>query len=210
MAERDTEPLPWTVREVVAFERERTAPVRTGAELLKVVLGVMQDIQHALDHNDVSSRPLLKAARNEDEVRNWLVEQMNFRSKGRFNAYREAEVAHGNMPDVIVSSTSAQCEIAVEVKHGGKTWTLRQYENALRQQLANDYLKSSNRRHGIFVVSNHGTRQWRDPETNEVVVFADLISKLSAIAEMLTTNDAGAAIVVRCHGIDASDKPAST
>jgi hypothetical protein len=206
MAERDTETLPWTPNEALQFERQYTAPIKTGEELLRLVMGVLQDIQHALDQNDVSSRPLLRAAKSEDEVRNWLMEQMNFRSKGRFNAYREAEVAGGRRPDVIVSSTSAPCEVAMEVKHGGKTWTLREYDAALLRQLANDYLRPASRRHGIFVVSNHGTRHWRDPETNEVVIFDKLISRLSSITETLMTNATGAAIAVRCFGIDASDK----
>lgn len=205
MAERDTEPMAWAAKEVVAFERDHTAPVKTGADLLNLVVSVLQDIQHAMDHNDVTSRPLLKNAKNEDEVRNWLMEQMNSGAKGRFSTFREAEVADNNMPDVIVASTSAPVEVAIEVKHGGKTWTLRQYENALRQQLANDYLKPANRRHGIFVVSNHGARQWRDPETNEVVTFEALIARLSSVAETLTTNDSGAAIVVRAFGLDASE-----
>ncbi|MHB8271153.1 NACHT domain-containing protein [Bradyrhizobium sp.] len=204
MAERDTEPPAWTAKEVAAFEHQHTAPIKTGAELLKLAMSVLEDIQYALDHNDVSSRPLLQNARNEDEVRNWLMEQMNFRSKGRFNAYREAEVANRNMPDIIVSSTSAQCEIAIEVKHGGKSWTLRQYENALREQLANDYLKPANRRHGILVISNHGVRQWRDPETHEIVKFDALIQRLRNIAQGLTANDSGMSIVVRCVGIDAA------
>lgn len=207
MAERDTEPPSWTAKEVVAFEREYTAPVKTGGELLKIVMNVLEDIQHALDHNDVSSRPLLQNARNEGEVRDWLMEQIDFRSKGRITAYREAEVADENMPDVIVSSTSAQCEVAIEVKHGGKSWTLRDYETALRQQLGNDYLKPATRRHGVLVISFHGARQWRDPETNEIVTFDKLLKRLSGIAEALTTNSFGSAILVRCFGIDASDKP---
>jgi hypothetical protein len=204
-AERDTEPPAWTARETVVFEREHTAPVKAGVDLLRVVESVLKDIQFQLDKMDVSSRTLLQRAADEDEVQNWIVEQMNYRSRGRFIAHREAEVADGDMPDVIISSTSAPCEVAIEIKHGGKKWTVRQLEHALRSQLATDYLKPPSRRHGVLVITHHGQRQWRDPESNEVVTFEGLILLLASVAKTLVNNEAGA-IEVRCFGIDASPR----
>jgi len=202
-AEHDAEPPAWNAAEVAGFERQHTAPVKTGTDLLRIVMSVLSDIQFQLKKGDVSSRPLLQRAKDEDEVQNWLVEQMNYRSRGRFNAYREAQVAGGNKPDVIVSSTAAQCEVGVEVKHGGKGWTLRQLEKALRLQLAQDYLKPPTRRDGIFLVTHHGQRRWRDPESNRLMTFETLIRWLEGIAEMLVENDSGP-IEVKCFGIDAS------
>lgn len=202
-AERDGEPPPWNEAEVVTFERQRTAAVKTGADLFRVVMSVLTDIQFQLTKDDVSSRPLLERANDEDEVKNWIVEQMKYRSRGRFNAYREAQVAQGNKPDVIVSSTAAQCEVGIEVKHGGMSWTPRQLEKALRQQLATDYLKPPTRRHGIFLVTHHGQRGWRNPKSNKPMTFEALIRWLEAIAKTLIENDSGP-IEVKCFGIDAS------
>ena len=167
-AERDAEPPAWTPTEVLAFERERTAPAKTGADLLRIVLSVLKDIQFALHKEDASSRKLLQRAENEDEVQNWLAEQLMLRAKGRYRAFREAEVALRDKPDVIVASASAPCEVAIEVKHS-KNWTARQLDNALRTQLAEDYLKPEPRRHGVFVITHHAARQWRDIETNELM-----------------------------------------
>jgi hypothetical protein len=138
-AERDAELLPWTPKEVLTFERQRIAPVKTGADLLRVVEGVIRDIQFQLNNSDASSRHLLQHAQDEDEVQNWLTEQLNLRARERFPAFREAEVARGDKPDIIAASTSAPCEVAIEVKHS-KRWTLRQLDDALRNQLAEDYL----------------------------------------------------------------------
>ena len=155
-AEQDTERPAWSAPEALTFHRERTAPAKTGADLLRVVMGVLADIAQNLTHGDVTSRPLLERAKDEDEVQNWLVEQMNARARGRFHAgFREAEVAAGDKPDVIIASTSAPYEVAIEVKHGGKGWTARQLEHALRTQLAEDYLKPETRRHGVLVISHH-------------------------------------------------------
>jgi hypothetical protein len=202
-AEQDAELLAWSANEVLTFERKRTAPVMIGADLLRVVEAALVDIQFQFDKEDASSRRVFRRAEEEDEVQSWLVEQINFRARGRFRAFREAEVAQGNKPDIIVSSTSASCEVAIEVKHS-KNWTLRQLDDALRQQLAEDYLKPDKRRHGVLVITHHFARQWRDTETNEMITFDKLILRLAEAASKILRNSAGA-IEVKCLGIDACD-----
>jgi hypothetical protein len=95
-------------------------------------MAILDNIQHDLVHGDVTSRPLLQQAKDEDQVQNWIVEQINYRSHGRLHAHRETQVALGDKPDVIVASTAAPCEVAVEIKHGGKGWTPRQLECGFR------------------------------------------------------------------------------
>jgi hypothetical protein len=201
-AERDAESPAWSAAEVLTFHRQFTAPVKTGADLLRVVVGVLEDIAQNLTHGDVTSRPLLERAKDEEEVQHWLVEQMNARARGRFHAFREAEVATGDKPDVIIASTSAPCEVAIEVKHGGKGWTARDLERALRTQLAEDYLKPENRRHGVLVITHHRDRRWLRISDNKPISFSDLIEWLCGIAAMVTQNAVGP-IVVKCLGINA-------
>jgi hypothetical protein len=203
MADRDAELPAWTPKEVLNFERERTAPVKTGGDLLRLIEAILKDIQFQFMRGDASSRRVLQRAEDEDEVQNWLVEQLNLRARDRFRAFREAEVAQGDKPDVIVVSTSASCEVAIEVKHG-KRWTVRHLDAALRIQLAEDYLKPETRRHGILVITHHRARQWRDTETNELMTFPRLIERLSGTATTLVHNAVGA-IEVICMGIDATD-----
>jgi hypothetical protein len=93
--------------------------------------------------------------------------------------------------------------VGIEVKHGGKKWTLKQLDKALRQQLAQDYLKPLTRRHGIFVITNHRHRTWRNAQSNESITFESLMKSLEATAATLVKNDIGA-IEVKCFGIDAS------
>jgi hypothetical protein len=202
-AEQDSELPAWTEREVVDFEKQWIAPVKTGTDLLRVLMGVLDNINHDLVHGDVTSRPLLQRAKDEDEGQNWIVEQINHRSRGRLHAHREAQVALGDKPDVIVASTAAPCEVAVEVKHGGMGWSARQLENALRSQLAVDYLKPAHRRYGAFVITHHGARTWRHPVTGQPMDFDALMGWLCGIAQTLIENQFGP-IEVRCQGIDAS------
>jgi len=191
-AEQDAELPPWIPSEVVAFERQYVAPAKTGDALLRVVMSILAEIQSSFRNADATSRALLQKAASEEEVQEWLAEQLNLRSSGRFHAHREAQVARGDKPDVIVSSTAAQVEVAVEVKHGGKRWTVKDLEKALNKQLVQDYLKPLVRRHGVLVVSHHSERTWRDPDTKESMSFEQLISRLQILSESIVMNDHGA------------------
>ncbi|MBK8008356.1 MAG: hypothetical protein IPK23_07910, partial [Rhizobiales bacterium] len=207
-AESDSEFPAWTAPEVVSFEKEHTAPVKTGEDLLRVVMSVLSDIQTHLDKADVSSRALLERAKDEDEVRNFMVEHMKFHSRKRFHAYRESEVADKDRPDIIVASTSAPVEVGMEVKHGDKPWTHKQLTTALDVQLAEDYLKPTTRRQGVFVVTKHSPRRWRDADTKVMHTFESIIEWLQGRALTLKKNSTGA-ISVRCFGLDATDKKPS-
>jgi hypothetical protein len=172
-------------------------------------LGVLADIVFKLASGDSTSRQLLQRANDEDEVQHWLTEQMQLRALGRYHAYREAQVANGDKPDIIVASTAAQCEVAIEVKHGGKGWSASQIEKALRVQLAEDYLKPATRRHGLLVISHHRDRKWLDPVTRQPLSFEAVIDWLETIAGTLVENTSGV-IEVHCVGINAwREVPAS-
>jgi hypothetical protein len=166
------------------------------------VVGVLGDIAQKLTTADFTSRALLERAKDEEEVQQWLAEQMNARSRGRFHAFRESEVAMGDKPDLIIASASAPCQVAVEVKHGGKGWSACDLENALRTQLAEDYLKPDYRRHGVLVVTHHKDRRWLRISGRKPISFPDLIEWLSGIAATITENAVGH-IAVRCVGITA-------
>jgi hypothetical protein len=201
-AERDTEFPAWTAAEVLTLERESTTPAKTGADLLRIVLGVLADIQLNLAGGDFSSRVLLERARDEYDVQPWLAEQMLTRAEGRFHIIREGEIALGDKPDIFVASTASTFQVAVEIKHGGKGWSATGLENALRAQLADDYLKPEYRRHGVLVITHHRDRRWQRAGDNKRIEFSDLIKWLSGIAATIKHNAAGH-ITVQCVGLNA-------
>ena len=202
-AEADAETPAWTPEEVRSFERSYVVPAKTGEALLDSVMGVLSDIRTSSVREDSSSLPLLLRAADEDEVQKWLAEQLRLRSKGRFQVHREAQIARGDKPDIITASTAAQLQVAIEVKHGGMHWSVRDYEKALTGQLAKQYLKPENRRWGVLVISHHGKRFWVDPETKRRLEFQDVIRRLQALAERISLAPSSS-VTVRVCGIDAS------
>ena len=157
--------------------------------MLQLALAVLSDITASLDNADASSRPLLALADDEEKVQQWLSERLEERSKGRYHRYREPQVAGRNEPDIILASTSGPAEIAIEIKNANKKWTVKQFENAITNQLAGDYLLSQNRRHGILVISLHKPRVWQ--VAGETWNFDQLISHLKHFAERVTRNRVG-------------------
>jgi hypothetical protein len=202
MAERDADPPAWSPAQVLAFERDRTLPVTTPDQLYRAAKGVLLQIASDFDHEDASSRAVLETARDENAVQTYLAEQLRLRAKGRYHVTRENEVAEGNMPDIQLSATQAGCELAVEAKHGGKGWSTKMLEAALRGQLAEDYLRPLQRRRGILVVTNHKKRGWKHPATNKPLTFGEMIAYLESKAAKIGRNKVGD-ISVCVVGIDA-------
>jgi hypothetical protein len=202
-AEQDAERPAWFPRDVVAFEQRQVSPAKTGADLFRMACSVLDDIQTDFRHGDASSRRVLQSAEDEEAVQQWLAEQFKLRSKDRYHVHREVEVADKKEPDILLSSTAAPFEVAVEVKHGGKGWSIRDLEKAVREQLAGQYLRSTKRRHGILVITHHPKRTRHDPDTKRKVTFEQLVTRLRALAGGLRSNETGA-IEVAVIGIDST------
>lgn len=181
-AEKDGDlSTPWSPKETIDFERKRLAPIKTGDDLMRVIEEVLGDIQIGFEQDDATSRDLLALAPDEDHVQNWFTEQINLRSNGRYHAFREPRVANKKRSDVIVASTSCIAQLAVEIKHGGKGWTVRDLEQALTAQLGGQYLKAENRRHGVLLITNHDREYWVCPDTKRHLKFDALLERLNLV-----------------------------
>jgi hypothetical protein len=165
----------------------------------------LDDIPSELKQNKIFSEWLLsKRAEigkdDEKSIQNWLAEQLALRANGRYHVHREVEVANKKEPDIIISATAGQFEIAIEVKQAD-SWSPNELKEALAQQLAEYYLKPLSRRHGILFLTNHGRRQWKHPDTQKKLTFTELQTFLSDIAIAIKNNAVGN-IRVSIFGID--------
>ena len=205
MAERDTEPPEWKPADILDFERRHVLPVKTAADLYRVVLSVLDEIAWDFDHQDASSRAVLETAKDENAVQHWVAEQLRLRAHGRYHVHRELEIAEGNLPDIVVSGTTVPFEVAVEVKHSDKGWTFTTLVEGIKDQLAEDYLRPANRRDGVLIVTRHKKKGWRDPQTGRTIGFEELVDRLSTFASSLTLNAVGC-IHVGVRGVDAAPR----
>ena len=205
MAERDAEFPAWTETETLVFENRHISPINNGDALYQCILNVLDDIRHGFIQNDASSKRLLSKLSeiekgDEKSVQNWLAEQLTLRANSRYHVHREAEVAGHNMPDIIISGTTGQFEIAIEVKQAD-SWSPNELKAALTQQLVEDYLKPQSRKHGVLFLTDHGRRNWRHPDSKKKLDFIELQKYLSSIATT-TKNNAAGKVKVSIFGID--------
>jgi len=88
---------------------------QTGEALLHTVTSGLSDVQLSFTPSDGSSHRLLERTEDDSRVREMASGANEFeRSSGWFHARRKAEGAGGDKPDIIVSSTADQDEVAVE------------------------------------------------------------------------------------------------
>jgi hypothetical protein len=185
-AERDAEVEAWTASDVVKFEQRGISPAKTGIEFFEQVKGVLADIASGFNSQDASSAALLRLAKDEEQVQKWLGEQLTLRSAERYHVAREPIVANKKEPDITLSSTTSNFQLAIEIKHGGKKWSGSDYQVALLEQLNGQYLKPPNRRQGILVITHHeAKRTWRKTDDREILRFDELIAWLTGIAHQL-------------------------
>jgi hypothetical protein len=206
MAERTAVRTPWTPQAVRAFEERCLAPISTGADLLELVCDLVDQLGRSFAKADMSSRPVIETAKDEGAVRDWLGSTLEQMSNGRFTCYREAQVMDQRRPDLIAAATSAPVEVALELKHDQKNWTLPQLGHALSVQLAEQYLQPAKRRHGVLVISNHrDSKFWLDKDEGKRVAFPAAITRLQKQAAAIDRNSAGL-IRVEVRGLDAAPR----
>jgi hypothetical protein len=102
----------------------------------------------------------------------------------------------------LISSAHSIDEVAIEAKYGDKGWSALTLEHALSAQLAEDYLRPANRRHGLLVVTNHSGKRWKHPATGKMLSFTEMIAYLNTVALKLNRNVIGE-VTVAVIGIDA-------
>ena len=189
------------------METQHVAPIRTSHDLIRVIASVLKDISAISRTKTPHPARFSPTPTTRTWFRTGWLSSFDCGPRDDTMSAREPEVADKNEPDVVISAVGASVELAIEVKHGGKPWTVADLEHALAQQLATDYLRTQARRSGILVITNHRSRTWRAPENGASLRFGPLISRLNGLAETLTSNPTGP-IKVQVVGIDATAAPA--
>jgi hypothetical protein len=189
---------------VLAFESRKLAPIATGSDLLTLVCSLMDTLDWEFRKADMSDRAVVETAKDEESVQEWLGTTLVRMGGGRFRCDRETQVAANRRPDITVTATQVPVQIAIEIKHDEKGWTMPNLRFALATQLSERYLYPANRRHGVLVITNHrDAKFWRERRSGERILFGEAIEKLQAQAARISSNSTGP-IEVAVRGLDAS------
>jgi hypothetical protein len=183
-AVQDSESAPWPPQELLAFEQSHDTAPRTSKDLQTLALRRLADMQYDLVDGDFNQRVTLRNLRNEVDVQNWTADRLRLRQGRSYSVEREPHVAKEKEPDVRLRAKASDGSVAIEIKVAD-SWTLKDLENALEDQLCGRYLRSSEGRHGILLLVRKAKKRWRDVNTRRLLPFQAVLNHLSVKAALI-------------------------
>jgi len=207
MLERDSEPQEWDAYEVLAFEKDFLAPIKNGRQLHAAVMNALERVRDDLTYADASIAEILKIVaekkvRDENALRNAMMSRLIDGNPTIFHAARENHVGQEKRPDVFIAGATCPFQVAIEVKQADY-WTGSELVRALEVQLVGQYLYPQNRRNGILLLINTGTKKsWQIPGDPKRLGFPALVQTLQTMAAGLSNVDGRETVSV--FGLDVS------
>jgi hypothetical protein len=190
-AAKDSESEIWAPAETVAFEAAAETAPSTPKDLQRLALRRFDDIQYDLLHADFAQGSTVKTLPDENAVQNWVADRLDLKRGRAYSVERESHVVDEKEPDVRLRAKATDAKVAIEIKIP-ESWTLKELEAALRDQLCGQYLQARDARQGVLLLVHQrlrGKKGWQDTETGAFLTFSEVVDRLRA----LTTRIAGAA-----------------
>lgn len=206
-AQSDAESAAWTSTDVVGFENDFTTVPRTPADLQRVAASRIEDLKHHLSDSDYGRASAVAMLPREVDVQNWMANELEKKQGRSFTLEREGHVADEKEPDIRLTASGTSARLPIEIKVA-ESWTLKELDKALTEQLMGRYLRAHNARWGILLVVHQKARPegWEDTEAGKFLTFPEVIKRLQAKALAISASDATAAQMQVCV-IDVSMAP---
>lgn len=178
-AQLDAESAAWLPREVAAFEATAEAAPSTAKDLQKLLLRRFDDVQHDLLHGDFAQGATLQGLDGETAVQHWVADRLRLKQGHAYSVEREPHVVDEKEPDIRLRTRATDASVATEIKIA-ESWTIRQLEAALVDQLCGRYLRARDGRHGVLLLVHQNTRPrgWEDPDTDALLSFGEVVQRL--------------------------------
>ena len=141
------------------------------------------DMQHDLLYDDFAQGATLQGLPDENAVQNWIADRLNVKKGLAYSVERESHVVDEKEPDVRLRAKAGGASVPIEIKVP-ESWTLKELEAALIDQLCGQYLRARDARHGILLLVHKKPRSkgWQDTETGAFLTFSEVVSRLEALA----------------------------
>jgi len=179
---RDSEHAAWEPLDVVNFEKDFSTSPRNAHDLQRLAIQRLKDIEHALTHADFAQGRTFKNLTDEVDVQNWVANELRNKQGRSYSLEREAHVADEKEPDVRLRAKASDANVPIEVKVA-ESWTLKELEVALHQQMIGQYLRDRENRYGILLIAHQKARRdgWQKPDKT-YLSFSEIIDHLKTLA----------------------------
>lgn len=178
-AEECAESAPWTVKQVLDFEKSQTRTPKNHHELFELAVQVFDDFKEQLEQGDYSEAAVLQAIDRETVMRNYIGGWCERTSHGRYHLPQEEELADAKRPDLRWFGSGFTSHVPVELKLA-ENWSGPELAERLENQLCGDYMRESGSTRGIFLLTykgKDGKTSWELP-LGTVGSFDELVSGL--------------------------------
>ena len=177
-AEQDSDIGPWSPKQVKEFNDKMERTPRNHEELADLVVSRLFDLKYDLEQGDSSIAGLLQKVDHENEMRNYIGNELQGKASGRYSVSQEDELADGKKPDLRFHGVGFHGPVPVELKLADK-WGGRELFDRLENQLCGDYLRDNRSNRGILLVVYLGVEKagW-DLSNGKRVDFSGLIQAL--------------------------------
>jgi hypothetical protein len=189
---QDSERAEWPLGEAYALEQEFDLAPRTPADLRSLALARIAEIEHDLLNADYSQGPIFKSLRPEREVQKWVASELRNRRRRAYTLEREPHVVDEKEPDIRLQATATDAKLPAEIKVP-ETWSLKELEEALTDQLVGKYMRERGDSHGILLLVHQEarTKGWPDDAGN-YLKFNELVAHLQRLADSISRSYQGA------------------
>jgi hypothetical protein len=188
-AAQDSESAAWMARDVKAFEDDFETVPRNPADLQRVAIGRIEDLQDTLLHGDYGLGAQVKALKHEVDVQLWLAGELQAKQGRSFTVEREPHVAREKEPDIRLSSKGSDARLPIEIKVA-ESWSFNKLVDALTVQLMGRYLCERNSRWGLLLLVHQNKRAegW-SPGAGQCLSFEETVQRLQEMAAEISSSD---------------------
>lgn len=188
-AAADAETAPWRSADVRAFEVDFETAPSTSADLQRVGVARLEDIEQHLLHGDFNQGLVVARLPKEVDVQNWFANELRQRQGRSYSLEREPHVTGEKEPDIRLQSRIADARSPIEIKVA-ESWSLSQLEEALTAQLQGRYLRDRDNRFGILLLIHQKARSRGWQRGDAFIQFLGVVEHLHGLAKKIGAEDA--------------------
>ncbi len=190
--EAAAEAAAWTPAQIVAFADEHECDPRTPDDLFRLACNRLEAIRHDIEERDFGDRGIFPAKTPELMLQRYFAGRLERESRGRYDVTREEEVADHKEPDIRIRHPQVGV-VSIEIKplDSGR-YSVAELKDTLETQLAGQYMRAVDSRHGILLLCMIKNRKWEIEKpggtVDRSVGFSDLLRVLNDAAAELATS----------------------
>lgn len=183
--------VPWTIDNVNEFAVELERTPSSPHELFEVARNRLMDLKYKCEEGDTSPYKVLIKIDKEQELRNYLANELKGTAHARYSISQEDELANAQKTDIRFEQANIPGMVPVELKIAHK-WSGPQLFLKLKDQLCGDYLRDTDSTSGIYLLVHRGQQDtWQHIDSKNDLSFEKLIDALQCYANDIVASNSG-------------------